>query len=47
MSHLKGYMIKDGKVVARPKRLSVSAKIKQRKSKKQRPVSPAKAGRVA
>lgn len=39
----RNYNVKDGKVVKRPPRMSVSDKIKQRNSKKQRPISKAAA----
>jgi hypothetical protein len=35
---LKGYTMKDGKVVKKPSRQSVSQKIRQKKSKRQRVV---------
>lgn len=39
----RGYEIKDGKIVKRPRKLDVSARIRQKRSKKQRVVSKAKA----
>ena len=36
--HLKGYKVKDGKVIRDPKRLDVSARLRERGSKKVRVV---------
>ena len=41
--NIKGYVVKDGKLVRDPAHKSVSARIRQRKSKKRRVVSKAKA----
>jgi len=43
MSQLKGYTVVDGKVVPRRKRKSVSQRIREKKSKRQKVVSKAHA----